>query len=536
MSKQRISLIWFSLWLGTVGFACGVSKQIQTAQDQKKASQIRSRSTDAFAELDAAERGEPAPRPKSVEKDPIQSMESQPEKPYAPKAVDSVKINPARSMPRWVVSQPDMPGYYVGIGVSMSHGNEADDWARARNHAYVELASTLKVQIQSVILDYFKENNLRMYQGDELVRDTSRQDASYAMDTSFFVEQTLEGVEIHDRWKDHQQNKYWMLVRLSKADLERRLQARLELAKKKAVDYFRAGLGARAEGRIADGLRGWFRAYLALQEYFGGVIEADLDGGNPPRVLNHEIERSIQTLLSGLKWEPEAGDRQAMVGNELQEPLRVAVRYKNRPVGSLPVRFDFVRGTGSVEQQVVTSEDGWAAGRVLKVFGDKKAILGARIDVERLVEGEYEAGIINAKFGTLLDSSIGKFVINLKALSAFVYIRQIDLGRETSSDGIASDIKELLYKELGVVFESSKHGADMQITGRAETGDCTDFYQKRMCNARVQVDVVDNQTGRQLFSKRYKIAGTGTDDAEASRDALQKAGPKIAKKIIQLLK
>jgi hypothetical protein len=89
-----------------------------------------------------------------------------------------------------------------------------------------------------------------------------------------------------------------------------------------------------------------------------------------------------------------------------------------------------------------------------------------------------------------------------------------------------------LNKELGMVFTKSSRGADMEITGEAVTGDCTDFYEKRMCTANVNVTVVDRLNERQLFSKKYKVKGTGEKDEQAGRDALRKAGPKIAKKII----
>jgi hypothetical protein len=73
----------------------------------------------------------------------------------------------------------------------------------------------------------------------------------------------------------------------------------------------------------------------------------------------------------------------------------------------------------------------------------------------------------------------------------------------------------------------------MEISGEAVTGSCTDFYDKRMCTARVNVTVTDRQNDRQLFGKKFKIKGSGTNDEEAGRDALRKAGPRIAKKIIE---
>jgi hypothetical protein len=266
---RRFALV--ALLLGSLAMLlCGCpSKKVvkKGPSDAEKAAGVRARSADAFADLAAAERGEVAPPSRELEEEPPPPPKKEPvvEKPYKPKPVETVKVNPSRAAPDWTNSQPKMPGYYVGIGVSTSHGNEEDDWARARNHAYVELASTLKVHINSVIKDYFKENNMRLYKKDNVTKDVSRQDSSYATDTSFFVDQTLEGVEIHDRWKDNDQNKYWMLVRLSKAEIARRLRERLEKARKKAVDYVKAAVRAQGAGRVAEAFKGYFASYLALR-------------------------------------------------------------------------------------------------------------------------------------------------------------------------------------------------------------------------------------------------------------------------------
>jgi hypothetical protein len=533
---KRIALVAlvlgaFTLLLG----GCPTKVVKKGPSDAEKAAGVRARSADAFADLAAAERGEVAPPSRELEEEPPPPPKKEPvvEKPYKPKPVESVKVNPARAAPDWTNSQPRMSGYYVGIGVSTSHGNEEDDWARARNHAYVELASTLKVHINSVIKDYFKENNMRLYKGDNLTKDVSRQDASYATDTSFFVDQTLEGVEIHDRWKDNDQNKYWMLVRLSKAEIARRIRERLEKARKKAVDYVKAAVDAQRGGRVAEAFKGYFNSYLALREYFGGVVEFDIDGDGKKDVLNHEIERAVHRLASDLKWQVAQPNLKAVIGSGIQEPLAVNVSYKGNACKALPVAFAFQRGTGSVEKNVSTGDDGNATARVMKIFGQKKAILGARVDVDALVGGERNVRVVEAKFGKDMDLKTGKFFVELEELTVYINIKEENLGDEVRPGSIAADIKEILNKELGMVFTKSSRGADMEITGEAVTGDCTDFLEQRMCTARVNVTLVDRLNDRQLFSKKYKIKGIGEKDEQAGRDALRKAGPKIAKKIIK---
>lgn len=537
MNRKSLILALLFGAFAMVMAGCPKKQQKKESLGKRQTTNIRGRADDAFADLDAAERGDPTPPPKARPKLDEEEMKPKPKPPPPPpkikkKPPEAVPVNPARAAPAWVNSQPNMPGYYVGIGVSTNHGDESRDWASARNHAYTELASTLKVHINSVITDYFKENNLKLYEGDNVTKNNTRQDSSYGQDTQFFVDQTLEGVEIHDRWKDVGQVKYWMLVRLSKAEIARRIRERLEKARKKALDHVQAAIKAEGTGRIGMAFMGYFKSYLALREYFGGVVEYDVNRDGKLDVLNHEIERAVHRLAGDLEWQVASAKWKAVNGQGLDEPLAVTVAYKGNPVKSLPVAFAFQRGKGSVEGRVSTGADGVANAKVVKIFGDKQAILGARVDVTALTDNSREAKIVEAKFGNSIDLKTGKFFVELEELSAFISIEETLLGEEVKPGTIASDIKERLHADLGLVFTGSARGADMEIKGTAVVDECTDFYDQRRCVARVVITVADRLKNRQLFSKKYKVSGNGESDVEAGRNALRKAGKKIAKKLV----
>ena len=144
--------------------------------------------------------------------------------------------------------------------------------------------------------------------------------------------------------------------------------------------------------------------------------------------------------------------------------------------------------------------------------------------------------MVEAKFGADLDRKTGKFYVELEELSAYIAIEEELLGDEVKPGTVAADVKDRLHKALGMVFTKRSRGADMEIKGVAVVDRCEDVSQKRMCTARVNVTVTDRLKSRQLFSKKYKVKGMGDDDQEAGRAALRKAGPKIAKKIIEAMK
>ncbi len=198
--------------------------------------------------------------------------------------------------------------------------------------------------------------------------------------------------------------------------------------------------------------------------------------------------------------------------------------------------FAFQRGTGTVEEHVSTGDDGVAAAKVVKIFGDTQAILAARVDVDALTENKHEAVVIEAKFGTALGLRTGKFFIALKELSAHVSVKEENLGNAVKPGTIAADLKGILHTELGIVFTSTSQGAELEIEGVAATGSCTDMYSKRLCTATVNVTVSDRLHERQLFSEKYKISGSGDNDREAGLDALRKVGPRVAKEIIEKMR
>ena len=200
--------------------------------------------------------------------------------------------------------------------------------------------------------------------------------------------------------------------------------------------------------------------------------------------------------------------------------------------------FAFQRGKGSVEEKVATESDGVAKARVVRVFGDKKAIVGARVDVATLMDNKSETNIVMAKFKNAVERKTGRFLIELEELSAYIDITEELFGEEAGQSVIAADVKDRLHAELGLVFTKKSKGADLEIKGKAvvDADGCTDFFNQRQCTARVKVTVTDRLQGRQLFSKKYKVKGNGDKDKEAGLAALNKVGKRIAKKIIQGMK
>ncbi len=100
--RRQVAVV--ALMLGALALllnGCGSAKAQKKGPTKKEVSGVRARSADAFEDLEAVERGDPSPGPKKAieEEPPPKKAEPVVEKPYKPKPVEAVKVNPARAAP-----------------------------------------------------------------------------------------------------------------------------------------------------------------------------------------------------------------------------------------------------------------------------------------------------------------------------------------------------------------------------------------------------------------------------------------------------
>ena len=436
---------------------------------------------------------------------------------------------PKKAKPSWVDSGTvNMPDYYVGIG-------EAAEWEGATTRAFDQIGAQIKVTVKSEARNVFREKSIQLHEGKDGLASAGRTEERTDSDASLLVDQTLEGVEIHERYSNG--TRFWILARLSKAKLKQLLAAKLEAARDAAISSFKMAEEALARGDVGDALRNYVRTLTALRTFQGGQVKADVNGDGKDDVLNALLYRSIQQVLAGLKLTPKQSSLSATAGAALSEPLQLGATYKDAPAKRLPLRFDFSTGSGKVEQGVVTDDSGQASAGVSKVFGKPEAVILAKVNLEALCDDpRREYPPIEKAYGKDLDRAVGKFRVSLGAAKVFVKIIEKNLGQSASA-GIAAAVKDVVSDKLGLTFTDNRSEATMAIEGAVDTGQCKEFYEQRKCKATARISVKDLASGQELFSKTVTASGTDpSSDKAAGLDALAKVGSKIGKTLAQKLK
>ena len=274
-----------------------------------------------------ARRKELEKRPQAL--DTLRRRKPRPEiKPMKPVKAEKIR----KDRPGWAKNPPAADGTYIyGLG-SSAYADEAalsPAWTQARDRAYAEVASQLKVQVQAKAKDYQAE----FTQGGQ-----TRSVSSFSEAVTSHVDASLEGVELHDRFQD--KRVVYVLARFNKAELDAMLLARLESLKAEVYDRIAEAREHLAKSDGVNALAAALRAGVARRNLFG--MPVDVDGQQADAVIEGLVRKAAGLVrleaVQGLSGR--SGDR--------FEGISVRTFNNDEPVSGVPVRFDLRGGTGAV--------------------------------------------------------------------------------------------------------------------------------------------------------------------------------------------
>lgn len=110
---------------------------------------------------------------------------------------------PETPMPQWVVSRPEMRGYYVGVGSAGPHQTVQEQVEASQNAALAAIAKEITVSVQSTFTDILSENG-----GAAEQEITSVTEAR--------VSELLRGAMVKEKWLDRKNCLLWTLATVSK--------------------------------------------------------------------------------------------------------------------------------------------------------------------------------------------------------------------------------------------------------------------------------------------------------------------------------
>ncbi len=126
---------------------------------------------------------------------------------------------PESPMPAWVEKRPEIPGYYVGVGVAgpMREPQEQIDASQA--NALSNLGKEISVTVKSAFTDISRQEG--RWSEQEITAETEAQ-----------VTALLRGARTKEKWLDRQNCQLWTLVTVSREDVAAVQKEMEERAKK----------------------------------------------------------------------------------------------------------------------------------------------------------------------------------------------------------------------------------------------------------------------------------------------------------------
>lgn len=423
--------------------------------------------------------------------------------------------------PSWVENYPTFEDYIVGIGMAGKTGNKEDDIERAKSAARKDLASQIRVKIESETDYVTRENSIKT---DERNSWYSEKDISTKIRS--MVDEEIEGIQLVDNWES--MDGYWYYYRLSKAELARQIQQRLKNSKRMAVDFYKKAMDYKNRHQYVTALEYLGKAYNSLTDYLGKPVEAMLDGS--ATIINNEIERQISSILSNLNFVKINDGQVAKIGSGTKMPLIVKVVYgRNDPVRSVKVNFDVLDGEAKITKEAITDSEGMAKCRIdqiLKGKGSLKIRAVADLKNSLNLDQDYAKNLIKNNFVN--------FSIGIRKKTIFMKATEESLGRKRSSPLIESYIKGQVANLSYVDFSNSKSDADYLLEVEVTTRKGSEYNGIFFCYADLNVKIVDLSTEKQVYQKEQTgIKGAGLDYERASIKAITSIKDEIKNEFIR---
>ena len=422
--------------------------------------------------------------------------------------------------PEWVNKPPIKRGYYIGIGFAEKTGDNKDHVRQAKNSALNELASEITINISSEIIDVISvQSGLSKNEFRSEIQSTTKAN--------------LEGFELIDDWEDDKE--YWVYYRLSKAAYEKGKRLKVEKAMSLSKNLFDKAKTKERENKPADGLIFYKQAFYPIRDFITEPLLTDYEGSKI--FLRNEIYSSLQSLISRIELRTDGGRRNAKVGKPLKEPLEIQAIYTDEEgveydINNLPVKFSFLRGSGSMVDRANTDSRGIAKINLAKVTStDRLQIIKAELDLLGSVEIDSSSRVVSSILSNLTVPSVN-VILNVEGLSVYFDSREKNLGENLSVQLITPKIKNLL-SDKGFTFVDDMGQADLviQFTAESRRGNViSDLY---IAYVDLELSAIDLTSGDEVYSNALSnVKGIQLNYEKAGLKALENAYARMAENLL----
>jgi len=421
--------------------------------------------------------------------------------------------------PSWVQSKPISNLYYIGIGSANKDTSNGDHFKIARNDALSDLSA-------EIISNIYNSTERTIIEKSGILEE------DYKSFTIATTKSALEGYELIDNWES--ETEYWVYYQLSKERYERKRKEKLNAAKKLCLDMIRNADIAVRDHRISEGLILYINALKVIENYFDDPLETFYEGKDI--YLGNHIVLSIQKLLNGIVLKPTEENVKLKI-NDLGNTKVKIFAYNidindSNTISDLPIKFEFVNGTGQLIENNHTNENGIAISNLFSLSGDiDHFLIKAKIDLLSYVNQDNSS--------TLLINLVNNFTvpyclinIELKNLIIYVESSEVNINQDLNIRFLEPEIKNSLA-EVGYEFVDTRSDADYLFDINAKSRKGSEIQGLYSAFLDLNISIIDLSSGLEQYKlSKNNIKGIHLDYLKAGLKAFEVAADYINTKML----
>jgi len=432
----------------------------------------------------------------------------------APRQVEPEDINRSPK-PQWLINHPVDPNYYLGIGSASKNLSDAEAQKSAQDMALADMASQITVKISSDIVTTLIEKG-GITEDEYLATARSQAVAD------------LEGHELLDTWQD--QFHHYAYYRLSKAKYAANQARKRQAALLLASDFLNTAERAAAQNNFSESFNATIQAFLPLIPYFNEALEVEFKGERV--ILSNAVNASLQATLGTIILKPSASNVNGRLGKPITETLGVSATGGNgEPLARLPLRIQFKKGAGVLNESVTTDSRGYGQIQVNSIQSAAKLqTIGISVDLSELISADLSPilkSIINSipLASTQIIIAVSNPTIYLESLETFN-------GQALKQLQVEPKLKNHFIQQ-GFHFVDSAAKADWQMTLNATASEGTVYSGMYTTFADVSLSVIDRNSGAEIYKNSLsRVKGIDLSYSNAANKAFNRAADNLIAAIL----
>lgn len=418
---------------------------------------------------------------------------------------------PPNPKPSWVNERPISSSYYVGIGMANKRINNLDYSQIAKNNAFNDMASEIKVNVNANSLLYQFESNNKF-----------KEDFSAA--TKITSQLNLQDYEVIGSWEN--ETEYWIYYRLSKSKYQEIQQKKIDAAISSAMDNFNRARGLEKQNDNGEALKNYLQAMVSIKEFLGENLETNIDGKQV--FLGNEIYKSIQDNISNFRLTASVTSYKATIGATIDDRK---VHFKvldrnNKPIVNTAIKISYKDGK-VIPETVFTDAKGEAHFVIDKVRNPKVSTqeIKATLDLKQIFDRVSDDMI--KKMAKTFSPSQSQIILNVSSPKLFIEGTEKNLNQDNKQSFLVNAVKRAAA-ENGFQVVNSKNQADLIIEASGETIAGANSFDMYSAILNGVVKVVDKNSQDEVFNKKLSnIKGVQLSPEKAGLSAFERAGEVI---------